>query len=221
MPDGVVQWFDPATGEAAVVRGGRTYPATAQDLEPVARHAGAHVHFDIHRDGGVDRAAHVVLREGTRVSHHQAGFGTLAGAHRPDTKGSAPFARPHPDLGLTLAAHPLEVARAWVRCLETRDLEGAVSLYAPDAELHAPGGSVTGRSRIWAHLEGSPMLGAPNHPEIRGDDEGLVLVAWAPTGRKTVGIEVRCRKVAPAPCPWPSSPRATWTRRRSRTPWGE
>jgi hypothetical protein len=87
----------------------------------------------------------------------------------------------------------LEVARAWVRCLETRDLEGAVSLYAPDAELHAPGGSVTGRSRIWAHLEGSPMLGAPNHPEIRGDDEGLVLVAWAPTGRKTVGIEVRCR----------------------------
>ena len=39
MPDGVVQWFDPATAEAAIVRGGRVFRATAAELEPVARHA--------------------------------------------------------------------------------------------------------------------------------------------------------------------------------------
>ncbi len=37
MPDGVVQWFDPATGDGAVVRGGRVFAAAASDVETVAR----------------------------------------------------------------------------------------------------------------------------------------------------------------------------------------
>lgn len=56
MPDGIVQWLDAAAGEAAVVRAGRVYRAEARELEPVARHPGARVHFDIHRARGVDRS---------------------------------------------------------------------------------------------------------------------------------------------------------------------
>lgn len=190
MPDGVVQWFDPASGQAAIVRGGRVFPATTVELEPVARHPGARVHFDIQRDHGTDRAVHVTLRQGTRVSHHQRGFGTLVGARRADTKGPAPFAHPHPELGRSLALHPLDVARAWVDCLERRDLDGALSLYAPDAVLHAEN-DITGRSHLGAYLEASPLFGIEHDPDIRGED-GTVLVRWeAPT--PGTAVELRCR----------------------------
>lgn len=133
MPDGVVQWVDPTDGAASIVRGGRVYAAAQAELEPVARHPGARVHFDIRREGGVERAVDVTLRRGTRVSHHQRRYGPLVGARRLDTKGSAPFARPHPERGRSLAVHPLEVARAWVECLQAGDLDGALALYGAAA----------------------------------------------------------------------------------------
>jgi hypothetical protein len=189
MPDGVVQWIDPPSGRAAVIRGGHVYAAATGDIEPVARHAGAHVHFDIRRGGGGERAVDVRLRPGTRVSHHQRRYGTLTGAHRPDTKGSAPFARPHPQRDRGLASHPLEVARAWVECLQARDLDGALSLYASDAVLHAGDGDHAGRSQLGGWLGASPMFGIDRDPDIKGED-GSVLVAWASRGE---GLELRAR----------------------------
>ncbi len=191
MPDGVIQWFDPTTGEAAIVRGGRVFSATTAEVESTARHAGAHVHFDIRRDRGAERAVDVTLRPGTRTSHHHRRYGTLVGARRPDTKGSALFAHPHPERGHLLSSHPLEVARAWVDCLQTRDLDGALSLYAPDAVLHEGGVDRLGRSHLGAYLEACPLFGIEHDPDIRGED-GTVLLRWGPTGT-AAAIELRCR----------------------------
>lgn len=192
MPDGVVQWFDAAAGEAAVVKAGRMFRAASGELEPVARHPGARVHFDIRRDHGVDRAVRVTLRPGTRVSHRQHRFGGLTGARRVDTKGAAPFAHPHPELGLAPASHPLEVARAWARCLEASRLDVALLLYAPDAVLHVGGEPVSGRAHLQSYLEASPLLGIERDPVIRGED-GMVLLRWEETGGVPPSIEVRCR----------------------------
>ncbi|MCZ7525116.1 MAG: hypothetical protein M5U14_01205 [Acidimicrobiia bacterium] len=76
MPNGVVAWFDPKTGDARVVRGGHEFPAREEDIETAARAAGARVHFDIRRESGVERAANVRLRAGTRVSPTSTGSGT-------------------------------------------------------------------------------------------------------------------------------------------------
>jgi ribosome-associated translation inhibitor RaiA len=192
MPDGVVQWFDEAAGEAAVVRAGRVYRAEARELEPVARHPGARVHFDIHRTRGVDQAVRVRLRPGTRVSHHQRRFGDLTGAHRPDTKGSAPFARSHPELGRALAAHPLEVVRAWARAVRASRLDEVLALYAPEATLHIDGQPVRGRAHLQSWFETGPLLGVEVEPSIRGE-AGLVLMRYVGAGGGPDGIEVRSR----------------------------
>ena len=192
MPDGVVQWFDAATAEAAIVRGGKLFRASAEDLEPVARHPGARVHFDIHRDHGVERAVDVTLRPGTRVSHQHRHFGTLEGARRSDTKGSAPFAHPHPELGRSGASHPLEVARVWARCMQSEDLDAAMLLYSPDAQVHAGGQTFSGRSHLKGYLEASPLLGIEHDAEVRGED-GAALVRWDHVGVEQRRIEVRCR----------------------------
>lgn len=190
MPDGVLQWIDPKDGQAAVVRAGHVYAAASDDIEPVARHAGARVHFDIRRDAGVERAVDVRLRPGTRVSHHQRRYGTLAGARRPDTKGAAPFARPHSERGRMLASHPLETARRWVECLQARDVDEAWAMYAPGAVVHTPDGDLAGKSNVARYLEASEMFGAARDPDIRGEN-GDVVVRWlADTGDD---VEVRAR----------------------------
>ena len=192
MPDGVVQWFDAATGDVAIVRAGKVFRSTAAELEPVARHPGVRVHFDIRREHGVERAVAVTLRPGTRVSHQHRRFGTLVGARRPDSKGSAPFARFHPEFGRADAAHPVEVARAWARRMQSGDVDEALLLYSPDARIHTAGERVSGRSHLKAYLEASPMFGIDDDAEIRGDDDA-VLVRWADEGSTHAGIEVRCR----------------------------
>jgi ribosome-associated translation inhibitor RaiA len=191
MPEGVVQWFDAAAGEATVVKAGRVYRAAVRDLDPEARSPGARVHFDIHRDAGVERAVRVTLREGTRVSRGQHRFGDLIGARRVDTKGSAPFAHPHPELGVSLASHPLEVARAWARCLERKSLDTALLFYAPDAVLHVDGREVQGRAHLHVFLEASILFGIDQDPAIRGED-GTVVLSWEHTAASPP-LEVRCR----------------------------
>jgi hypothetical protein len=190
MPDGVVQWIDQASGEAAVVRGGHVYATASTDMEPAARHPGAHVHFDIRRHDGGERAVEVKLHPTSRASHHRHRYGTLAGARHPDTKGTAPFARAHPELPGALASHPLEVARLWVDCLQDRDLDRALALYASDAVLHTEDGDRIGRSHLGSWLEASPMLGTQRDPDIRGED-GLAVVSWA--SGLDGGIELRAR----------------------------
>ena len=191
MPDGVVRWFDGSTGEALVVRKGRELPVAATELEPAARHAGARVHFDISRDGGVDRAVRVTLRRGTRVSPHQRGFGSLVGAHQPDDKGASSFVTTHPELGLSRTSHPLEVARSWSRTLAEGDLHSALSLYAPDATVYAGNVSYFGRRQVQAYWEASPLLGIGRSPRITGDGN-VGVVVWDRPGLPA-RVEVRCR----------------------------
>jgi hypothetical protein len=181
MPDGVVQWFDPKRGEGRVVRGGREYPVEAAEIEPHARVAGARVHFDITRRNGVAVATGVRLRGGTHVSWRQRRFGDLTGARRPDTKGSAPFAQPHPEAGLRLAARPMEVARGWAASLDGGDVDAALLLYAPGVRLHLPdGGEVEGVAAAARVLPDSPPLaGELRLAGVHGEDD-TVVVEWAP-----------------------------------------
>ncbi len=192
MPDGVVQWFDPSTGDAAIVRAGRVYAATAGDMESAARHPGARVHFDISHETHAERATNVTLRSGTRVSHRQRRFGDLSGAHRPDTKGTAPFAHAHPELGRALASHPLQVAEAWATSVQGGDLDTALALYAPDAVVHTTDRVVSGRAQVRALLETSGLVGTQDLPDVRGSD-GTVTVSWAQLAGGGPGRVVRCR----------------------------
>jgi ribosome-associated translation inhibitor RaiA len=187
-----MQWFDPATGDGAVVRGGGVFAVAAPDVESGARRAGAHVHFDIRDEHGSTRAVNVTLRRGGRSSPRHRRAGSLTGTGRPDTKGGALFARAHPGSGLSRTSHPLEVASAWARCLRIGDLDTALSLYASDAIVHVDGDSLSGRSHLHAHLERSGLLGGVGAPEIRGED-GLAVLTWHLVGPKRQTFEVRCR----------------------------
>jgi len=174
------------------VRAGQVFRARAAEVESAARHAGARVHFDIHRDHGVDSAVNVTLRYGARRSHHRGRFGTLAGARHADTKGAAPFARPHPDLGLSLESHPLELASSWAGCVAEGEVDRAMLFYAPDAVVHEGGQALSGHRHLQVYLETSPLTGNRREPEIRGVD-GDVLVHWEDAGPDQPGGDVRCR----------------------------
>ena len=197
MPDGVVKWCDMKTGEAEIVRGGRLFHARAADMEPVARRAGAHVHFDIRRVHGTEQAIDVRLRTGTRVSHHQHRFGTLAGARRVDTKGPAPYAHTHPEIHRA-RTHPLEVARAWSTDVAQGDVSSAFALYAPDAKVHIGDRSLSGRSEVQAWLEANPLLGLARHAKIHGGEQvygadAAAVVSWEAIGQDEPGLVINCR----------------------------
>jgi hypothetical protein len=191
MPDGVVRWVDPKAREAEVVRGGRVFRAGIGDVEPVARHGGAHVHFDIRRVEGQERAVRVTLRRGTRVSHHQHRFGTLVGARSVDAKGAARITGPHPELAGVKGLQPLEIARAWATSVASGDVVGALSLCAPDVVVHLPNRSLTGRhAQTW--LESVSVLGCARHARVRGAGDTAV-VTWDPDGPDRPGLALRVR----------------------------
>ena len=192
MPRGIVQWFDRATGDAAVVRGRRVFPVAAKDVESRARHAGARVHFDISRSDGVERAVDVTLVAGTRTSPRQHRVGSLVGARRADTKGPAPFASAHPELGRSLATRPLEVVAEWARSVADDDLQTALSMYAADALVHVGGRTLSGGRALRRHLEISGLLGIAAEPEMRGED-GVIVARWVAHGRPSEAVEVRTR----------------------------
>jgi RNA polymerase-binding transcription factor DksA len=177
MPEGVVQWFDVDSGEGRIVRGSREYPVSADEVEPRARVAGARVRFDVVRDDGVEMAGSVVLREGSRVGRGKRRFGDLAGARRVDSKGPAPFARPHPELGRGLIGHPEVVAQRWGEQVIAGDLDSAVLLYAPDAVVHAGDEELKGR-RVHGWLSTSGLLGHVRGVESRGVGDDVVELRW-------------------------------------------
>ncbi|HUI02521.1 MAG TPA: sigma 54 modulation/S30EA ribosomal C-terminal domain-containing protein [Acidimicrobiales bacterium] len=191
MPDGVVRWVDTKDRIAEIVRGGRVFRARVGDVEPGARHGGAHVHFDIRRADGQEQAVQVTLRQGTRVSRRQHRFGTLVGARSADARGAARVTGPHPELAGAKGLHPLEVARAWATCVATGDVDGALALYAPDAVVHLADGERTGRHAVQAWLESVPVLGCARHARVRGAD-GTVAVRWDAEGDEP-GLAVRCQ----------------------------
>jgi RNA polymerase-binding transcription factor DksA/ribosome-associated translation inhibitor RaiA len=183
MPDGLLQWYDDRRGEGRVVRGGREYPVRAADMESRARIPGARVHFDVKRHEGVPVAVGVRLREGTRVSRRQRRFGDMAGARRPDTRGSAPFARPHPDMGRRLASHPHAVVQRWAECVAANDLAGAVLLHAPEAVVHAGHQVLRGR-RVRGWLSASGLPGHVRAVETAGAGDYVVLRWLGPGDRR-------------------------------------
>lgn len=164
MPDGLVQWYDAVTGEAAVVKAGRVFRIPETELDPAARYAGAPVHFDVRHDHGVEHAVGAKLRSRTAVP--------APGAARPSS--------------------PLEVAHDWARHMRASDLAAALELYAPSAELHANGKTMAGRDQVRTYLEGSPLVGLVPAPLIRGEGNDVV-VRWENTGSIPTAIEVRFR----------------------------
>lgn len=192
MPDGVVQWVDTATGECIVVRKGRQFNARLSEVEPVARRAGARVHFDVHREHGVDSAIDVRLRAGTRASRTHRNVGTLVGARSGDAKGPAGYGNVHPGLGRVAETHPLEVARVWAALVGDGDTDGALALYAPDAEIHRAGDNASGRPAALKLLETTPVFGSRRVPKVTGLDSGA-RVDWDPSGPDDPGTSVRCR----------------------------
>lgn len=215
MPDGVMQWFDPATGEGMVVRGGRRYPVRTADVETDARAPGVRVHFDVERDDGVRRAVAVSLREGTRVARRQRRVGDLVGASRPDAAGTAPFASAQPELAADLQRRPVQVADRWVALLAEGDVDAALLLMAPDASLRAEGTSHVGPSRIRAWLAAWPVPGQGS-PERHPEEDGSVTLRWPEPGGGSVECvlrvahgmvtDVRVAHVTPAEPVTPTSP---------------
>ncbi|HEX6419685.1 MAG TPA: sigma 54 modulation/S30EA ribosomal C-terminal domain-containing protein [Acidimicrobiales bacterium] len=180
MPDGLLQWYDGRRGEGRVVRGGRRYAVRAEDMEPRARVPGARVHFDVKRQDGTAVAANVTLRAGTRVSRRQRRFGDMVGARRPDARGTAPFARPHPQLAHAVTTHPTAVVQRWADLVAAGDSEGAMLLYAPDAVVHAGAGDLRGR-RIRGWLTGSGLPGHLRSVGVSGDGDRIE-VRWVGPG---------------------------------------
>lgn len=192
MPDGVMQWFDRKTGQGEVVRGGRSFRTYAADVEPAARWPGARVHFDLDDEGGAVRAVSVTTRRGRRSSRHHRRAGSLAGARRPDTAGSAPFGRVHPEHRLSRTSNRLEVASAWAGCARTGDVAAALQLYASDGVLHAAEGDRAGPAQVQTYLERSDWFGAVGTPRVR-DDDGTTVLTWdRPVGSLTAPV-VACR----------------------------
>lgn len=191
MPDGVLQWYDEKTGEGAVVRSGQRFAVRHADIDPAARHVGARLHFDIRRENGAERAVEVRLRHGTRVNHRHARFGTLTGAARPVTKGSAPFVTPNPDLGLSLHEHPLELLHAWADAVSRGERDTALSLLSPDAVVHLADSDLASRRNIGSWLEQHPAFGSGRRVTLRGLD-GEFEARWGPGGHDAPEVGVRC-----------------------------
>ena len=192
MPDGLIMWVDSTAGKAEIKGRRRRYVARLTEVEPAARRVGARVHFDVRRDARVEMAVDVRLRSGMGSSRHHRRFGTLVGARRPDTKGPAPFAFPHPEFGLALAGHPLHVAGMWARCVAAGQLDEAVELYDPDAVLHTGGVALRGRRHIRACLEALPVFASGHLTTIRGHG-GLVVARWDPPDLNGAAVDAHCR----------------------------
>jgi ribosome-associated translation inhibitor RaiA len=190
MPEGVMEWFDPATGVGRIVRAGQPLMVREEDVDRNARVAGARVHFDVdHERPG--EALRVTGRRGTRTRPQHHGVGRLTGARLPDDDHVAgdPFQRPVID-GLV---HPKKVATAWYQRVVEGDLTGALSLCAPTAVLHTATGVFTSRSAIAAALGSWPYTGAGIEPvEVRGDeDPGTTRLRWPGWGPdRTVVVRV-------------------------------
>jgi ribosome-associated translation inhibitor RaiA len=178
MPDGVVQWFDPATGEGRIIHAGRRYAVRGENMESTARLPGARVHFDVAR-GPADTAVNVVHRAGTRTSKHHRRFGTLSGARAADTTGGAASMTRLTSLGRDLEGHPARVAELWSSLLAAADIENLVRLYAPNASLLADGEVMVGPVQIRRYWASSPLLGA-GCPSATGDQDSMVMLIWDP-----------------------------------------
>jgi hypothetical protein len=158
MPDGVMLWFDAASGDGRIEASGRQYPVRQADVEARARTAGARVHFDVDRVDGVRVAVRVTALPGTRTTHRQRRHGDLTGAHRPDDKGRPPLTRGGGQTDPPTTGRPIALVRRWIAGADSGHLDAVLPLYAPDAVLHGADGDHRGRTAIRAHLLDGDLL---------------------------------------------------------------
>ncbi|MDH3299431.1 MAG: sigma 54 modulation/S30EA ribosomal C-terminal domain-containing protein [Acidimicrobiia bacterium] len=166
MPAGRVKRIDKQRNVVYIVRRGHTLAAPLSEVEPKARVPNARVEFRLVRDHGDVSAADVRLRRGTRTNRRQRRFGDLTGARLPGAKVATTATH---RLGIDASSPPFQVVEAWLDAMSDWDVDGAAALYRPDAVLHAPDGDVTGRNRLRAALEQSPLAGLdPDAAEVYG-----------------------------------------------------
>lgn len=190
MPDGVVQWFDPSTGEGIIRRGGRRYAVRSGVMEPAARVGGARVHFDVLRDEGVLRAENVVLRHGTRVSPRQTGFGDLSGAREPAATGGAASSRSNPTPVVAYDHHPARAVQDWARLLADGRLDDAVLQCAPDVVLHDGEDELAGIEALRRWWDASPQLGAGVAPTVTGVGPDAFELSWDDPSPNRIRVRV-------------------------------
>ncbi len=150
MPDGQLQRIDAEAGHAMIVREGRRYVAPLSEVATDARIVGARVHFDHDHVAGPDTVKGVSLLSGTRTNKRQRRFGDLTGAKRPGTKVKTTAAL---RLGVDVTTQPTETIAGWIEAVQAGSFDDAVSLYAPNAVMHAPDRTYVGRRAIRAALE--------------------------------------------------------------------
>lgn len=190
MPDGVVQWFDPSTGEGVIRRGGRRHAVRAESMEPAARVGGARVHFDVIRDDGVLRAENVTLRTGTRVSRRQTGFGDLSGAREPAATGGDASSRGNPDPVVSYDSNPARGVEDWTRLLADGRLDEAMLNCTPDVELHAGDDDLAGTEALRRWWDTSPLLGAGVVPDVRGAGPDTFELTWGEPAAARIRVRV-------------------------------
>ncbi|MGI9594702.1 MAG: sigma 54 modulation/S30EA ribosomal C-terminal domain-containing protein [Acidimicrobiales bacterium] len=168
MPAGRVQRIDEDKKTVYIVRNGRTLAAPLSEVETRARIPSARVWFDLVRDGGTETAAGVRLRTGTRTNRRHRRFGDLTGAARPGAKVQTAASR---NYGVDVTTQPFRVAEAWLDALRRQDIDGATSLYLPEATIHTESGAAVGHARIRAALDRLPLVDVEEDPvEISGVD---------------------------------------------------
>lgn len=177
MPDGIMQWFDQSAGSGAVRSGNRRYFVSSSDVESRARHGGARVHFDIARQDTRGRATNVVLRPGTRGGSHHHRFGSLQGARRPETGHASQLQHLHPEIGRSIARHPIELVRDWSDAVSRGDLEAARSYYAPTITCRLDGRQLEGQSEVASWLEATEVFSSGISATVRGSENGIV-ASW-------------------------------------------
>ena len=150
MPDGHLQRIDEQRGEAIVVRNGRRFVASIQNVNSAARVPGARVHFDIAHNGGIDAATNVQLASGTRTNKRQRRFGDLTGAKLPGAKVKSTSSS---RLGVDVTTQPRRVVSEWLNAMTDSRFDDATSLYAPNSVVHGPSSTTVGRKAIRSMME--------------------------------------------------------------------
>ncbi len=168
MPEGVVQWFDPGSGEGRIAKSGRVYAVAGAAMEPATRVAGCRVHFDVdRRRPGV--ASNVTALRGGRSDRHHHGRGSTAGARRPDTK-SRPAGRPFFDRLIRAETRPGDVVRRWAALVDEGEADRAIGFYAPNAVVHTPDADLATRSDLLDLLRNASADGARPTATVLGYD---------------------------------------------------
>lgn len=184
MPVGQVQRIDEERGTAYVVQNGKTYAAPLSEVETKARVPSARVRFELVREKGVESAADVRLRVGTRSNRRHRRFGDLTGATQPGSKVQTATSR---NFGIDVTTQPLRVARAWLDALSAQDYVGATSLYLPEATVHVGADSHVGHRRIRAMLEKTAIIDIESDSVlIDGIDRYVRICCRAGTGEHVI-----------------------------------